>query len=271
MGLGSLKLLLVVKFLGNLLLDACLDLSDFLVSVLFCVLLDGDLLLFSHGSGPQFNFSKFLLLVFLELLSFLPEHILVELDNGVKFNSFLVGLKILDLVLSNLFESLNVKDVEDLKCSVFALNLELFKKDDSLHVLLVSHLLFLLLTKLSLSLSSLVLFLDFFLSLSLLSELFLGLCHLFLLILDLLGLDFELFFDLLEDSEPLLLVLTLGFANFLEHLLQLLTKIEEVLNYSGFWVESEESLFLAIQVIADSGFDGLFFVALVQESLEIWN
>lgn len=222
--LSGLKLLFNLEFLLLFLLDRGLNLLHFLISMLRSVLFDGNLLFFSNGSSPEFDFSKLLLFVFFNLLSLLSENILVEVNNNDIVNSVIVLLKVLDSELSNLLESLNGEDVDDLESSLLSLLFEILKQGISGSSLIVSNFLLFLISGLSGSLELLLSLLLKFVFLSLVSQLLLDGKHLLFLSLKSIDLLIKLLFDLHEDSLSLSLTVGGGLNNFLESMLQLISK-----------------------------------------------
>ena len=245
-----------------------MDLLDLFVTILLSVLLDGNFLFFAQSSGPQLNFSELFLLLFFDLLTLLLEDALVEINDGVVLYLFLVLLEILDLLLADLLETFDCKDIQNFERLGLALVLEEFEEDITFAALGIANLLLFLLPELARGISlALTLLLELLFRL-LVSQLLLNLEHVLLLLLHLGRLLVELLLDLLEHSQSLGPATACCLNYSLEHGLELRTKGEEVLGNLCLWVEGHGSLsFTRVEI--DGGVDKSLTVALVEQSLDL--
>jgi hypothetical protein len=113
------------------------------------IFFNGDLLFLSESTGPKFDFTKLLFLVFLGLFSLLLEYILIELNDSIVVDSFWIRLEVLDLFLIDFLKSLDLKNIQDFLSLGFTFSLKCLKKGVSLNSLGISNLLLLLLSLLS--------------------------------------------------------------------------------------------------------------------------
>mmetsp|Transcript_15948 Transcript_15948/g.24679 ORF Transcript_15948/g.24679 Transcript_15948/m.24679 type:complete len:305 (+) Transcript_15948:834-1748(+) len=230
------------------------------------VLLDGGLLFFAEGTGPEFDVSHLLLLVLFDLLALLLENVLVELDDVVEVDLLGVSFQVLNLVLSDLLEALDGESVENFLGSLLPLVLERLEDDVSLLPLLVSDLLLGLLTEFALALLLEQELLLLLLLALLLDQLLLGTLHLELLFSHLVSFLIELFLDLHEDSLALSLGVDQLIFDLLEDGLELVAEVQQVLGHLGLLAESKETLVMGR--VVDGSLDQALVVAPVQEGLD---
>lgn len=262
--LGGLKGLLVSEFLGLCFPNRGLELLRFCITMLSGVLLDGSLLFFSDGSGPQLDFSELLLFVFFDLFSFLFEHSLIILNHCVVVYSVWVLFELFDLVFADLLVTLDGQCIENFHCFGLSLLLKRLQECVSCSSLFISDLLLFKLTLLTGCLCLLLLLLVESILLSLVCELLLDCCHFLLLLLHLIDFFIELLLDFHEDTLSLGLAVGGGLDHALEYLTQLIAKREQVLSDLSLWVESHRAL-STVGVIVDGSMHKTFSIAFVEQ------
>ena len=238
--------------------DRALDLLHFLLTVLFSVLLNSDLLLFTDGSSPVINILKLLLLLALEGLLFLLEDSLIEAHDLVVVDLTAL-LHFGNLNLADLLDTSACKFGEDFLSTDLSHQLELFKQ-----LVLLALLLFLDLLDSKLLLAFLLLGKEYVLeSASLLSmsacDLFLHALHVILALEDFRHFLLHLFLHLHKDALTLL-ALGCSLLDFQECIIKLEAEADKVVLDFDLLVECDRLSFMA-----DYGLDEAFAVAFVEE------